>query len=73
MGNPESDHNMLIRIDERTEAICEKVDAMTSRMNTDFVTQDQFWPVKTIVYSGAGLVLAGVLAAVVALVVRGGH
>lgn len=51
--NPESQEAILARIDERLEGIEERMGG--------YVTQDQFWPVKTIVYSGAGIVLATVV------------
>lgn len=34
------------------------------------VTQDQFWPVKTLVYGATGVMLLGVIAALVAIVVK---
>ncbi len=33
-------------------------------LNEKVVTQDQFWPIKTIVYTGVGIVLAAVLTGV---------
>ncbi len=39
-------------------------------MNDDYVTKNEFKPVKNIVYGGVGVVLLAVVGAVVALVVR---
>lgn len=52
--------------------INEKLTDIVSRMEKSdekHVSQDQFWPVKTIVYSGVGIVLAAVLTAVIGVVV----
>lgn len=35
-----------------------------------YVTKQEFWPVKTIVYGGAGLVMTGVFGALIALVIK---
>lgn len=35
-----------------------------------YVTKAEFWPVKTIVYGGAALVLTGVFGALIALVIK---
>lgn len=40
-----------------------------SEMRKAYVTQDQFWPVKVIVYGAASLILTTVLGAIVALVI----
>ena len=39
-------------------------------MKENFVTNDKFWPVRTIVYGGAGIILIAVMGAIVALVIR---
>jgi hypothetical protein len=40
------------------------------KMDKAFVTTHEFWPVKTIVYVGAGTVMLAVLGALIALVVN---
>lgn len=65
------DHDLLTRIDERTEKMCETLEALITRLESDYVTKAEFWPVKTIVYAGAGMILVAVVGAVIALVVRG--
>ena len=67
------DHDLLMRIDERTEKICDSMESWESRLKNDYVSQSEFWPIKTIVYGGAGIVLVAVMTAIVALVVKGGH
>lgn len=68
-----TDHDLLSRIDERTETMCEKIDALIKKQETEYVTKSEFLPVKSIVYAGSGTVLLAVIGAIVALVVRGGH
>lgn len=58
----ESDHDLLIRIDARTADFEEKL--------RKFVTQDEFAPVRNLVYGLVAIVLIGVAVAVVALVVN---
>lgn len=38
-------------------------------MKDTYVTNDKFWPVRAIVYGGAGIILVGVFTALVMLVV----
>ncbi len=62
-----------------TALLIKEVQTLTSAVNTLklsmdgfeklFVTRDEFWPVRTIVYGGAGIILLGVLGALLALVV----
>lgn len=40
-------------------------------MRKVYVTKDQFTPVKAIVYGGVGVILVGVLSAVLTLVIKG--
>ncbi len=41
-----------------------------SKVETDMVTQDQFWPIKMSVYGFISLVLTGTVGALLALVLR---
>lgn len=61
------DHDLLTRIDERTLALQNSFGELESKI----VTQAEFWPVRTIVYAGAGLILTAVFGGLIALVVRG--
>jgi len=56
---------LMARIDERTQAMQNDL----IEMRRIFVTRAEFFPVKAIVFSGAGLVLVSVMGALVALVV----
>lgn len=40
--------------------------------HADFVTAKEFWPVKALVFGGAGLILVAVVGALIAMVVKGG-
>lgn len=52
----------------RVPLLCQAVIGIDKKLD-DMVTQDQFWPVKTLVYSFVGIVLAAVIVAIVALVI----
>lgn len=41
-----------------------------SKLEADYVTLDQFEPIRNVVYGMVGIILTGVIGAVVALVVR---
>lgn len=56
-----SDHDLLVRIDERTKGLHEAMGG--------FVTRKEFNPVKQIVYAIVGVSLAGVLGALIKLVI----
>ena len=47
-----------------------EVSKINSKLESDFVTQDQFEPVKKIVYGLVSVVLLGVVGAVIALVIK---
>ena len=40
-------------------------------LRKDTVTQDQYWPIKTAVYGGVGLILIAAVTAILALIFRG--
>lgn len=52
---------------QQTELALVRIDISEARRS--FVTQDQFWPVKVIVYAAVSIILTTVLGAIVALVV----
>jgi len=58
----------LARIDERTRATNEAIERIERRLNKDFVTKDEFNPVRNVVYGLVGFILLSVAAAGVALV-----
>lgn len=67
-----TDHDLLTRIYERQRAENERLDAIDIKLaalDSKYVSQVEFWPVKVIVYGGAGLVLTAVIGALVAMVV----
>lgn len=61
---------------ERVPLICKDIADIKNMMEEDrdarknLVTQDQFWPVKTLVYGFVGLILVAVVSALVALVIK---
>jgi hypothetical protein len=63
---PSSD--LLARVDERTARMEEDIRAIRMDLRHHYVTRDQFWPVRSIVYGFAGLVLVLVSTAIVSAV-----
>lgn len=66
---PVDDRTLLLLIRQDVKGLKEDVDDLRATLDTKYVTQDQFWPVKTIVYAGAGIVLVTFLGALAALVI----
>lgn len=65
--------DLVSRIDERSKAIKDSIEYLKKELvslEDRFVTQDQFEPVKQIVYGLVGIVLVSIATAVVALVVK---
>ena len=63
------DEGMLARIDERTTAILARLDHIDHRLDEDFVTAEEFAPVKKVVYGLVGLILTAVMGGIVGLVI----
>ena len=61
---------ILGRLDERTANLTVAVDDIKRRLNEKYVTMDEFKPIRAIVYGFVGIVLTGVVVAIVALVVK---
>lgn len=61
---------------ERVPLICHDIANINKMMMEQgkqlekLVTQDQFWPVKTLVYGFTGLLLVGIIGALIALVIK---
>jgi hypothetical protein len=64
--DPAADHDLLVRIDERTKGLCQSFEALTKTV----VTQKEFIPVKNITYGLVGLLLTTVILAIIASVLR---
>jgi hypothetical protein len=61
-----TDHDLLIELRTIVHLMSDKLDKMTG----NFVTQAEFWPVKVLVYGCTGLLLTGMVGALVALVLK---
>ena len=59
---PACDHDLLIAIKTHVESI-------NVRLNS-FVTHEEFWPVKMLVYGAVGIMCAGIVGAVMTLIIR---
>jgi hypothetical protein len=79
----EVEGNLLVRIDERTKFLVDKVQSMEKKLENHYVTQEEFkqvkdeyvsqsdfWPVKTIAYGFVGLILIAVVGALLTLIVK---
>ena len=72
MGEPrdlieyQTDHDLIIELRTLVRVMNEKLDTLTG----NFVTQSEFWPVKVLVYGCTGMMLTGVIGALLYLVIR---
>lgn len=57
------DLETLTRIDERTQQLAADVNEIKGKLDTKYVTQDEFRPVRLVVYGMVGIAMSGVLAA----------
>lgn len=62
----QSDHDLLIRVDQRLSDLVTRLD----KRDVEFVTQAEFWPVKMLVYGCTGLMLTGVVGALIVAVIK---
>lgn len=68
MGEQESLAARIARIDERSKSILDRITIYEQQLES-YVTKDEFSPVRNIVYGATGLILVGVLTAVLTLVI----
>ena len=59
----DSDHDLLITLNERTKQMADALEEMRS----GFVTKEEFAPVRALVFGAVGLVLIAFMGAIVAL------
>ena len=75
MGKNEqmSDHDLLVRIDERTRSFHENVDKRITGIeyiiDKKLVTRNEFKPVKLIVYSAVSILGTGLLVGILGLLI----
>ena len=67
----ETPTTLLARLDERTGTILIKVNDLQSQLTGDYVTKQEFLPVRNVVYGLVGLILMSVVGALLLLVVKG--
>lgn len=63
----------IARIDERTVRMAQDMADVKTTLQQDYVTQDQFEPVKKLVYGLVSLILITVVGAILALVIVKPH
>lgn len=61
---------LLGRLDERTKSLIVTMDEIKTKLNYSYVTQDEFKPIKLMVYGVAGLVGTAVFVGLISLVVH---
>lgn len=61
-----TDHDLLIELHTIVRLMKDQLDRMTG----NFVTQSEFWPVKTLVYGCTGLMLTSLVGAIIFLVLK---
>ena len=67
-----TDRELLARLDERTQALDEKLDEIVASIRSDrehYVKKSEFAPIQKAVYSAIGLICTGFILAVIALIV----
>lgn len=57
-------------IAERVANIDKKVDEINIKLDAHYVTKDEFEPIRMLVYGMAGLILTGVVIALISLVLK---
>ena len=60
----------LARIDERTLLLLNKIEKVENTLQTYYVTQQEFAPIKSIVYGMVGVILLAVVGGLVALLIK---
>ncbi|MEK6883962.1 MAG: hypothetical protein AABY22_30310 [Nanoarchaeota archaeon] len=63
--------NLLARIDERTEKLANDIEEIKLKLEKHYVLKEEFDPIKNLVYGGVGLILIGVLGAILMLIIKG--
>lgn len=62
--------NIEQKVDEGFTSVKEALETMNKKMDDNFVSKVEFWPVKTIVYAGAGIVLSTVVLSALYLIIK---
>lgn len=62
----------LVRFEMTLNATADRVQEIELLLKSEFVKQNEFWPVRVLVYGFAGLLFTGVVTALLALVIRRG-
>lgn len=71
------DESLLARLDERTLGLQQSLSqfqsdfsALTERLEKQYVTTKEFWPIKALVYGAVGSVLTAIVGSILMLVLR---
>lgn len=66
----EGNQELLARVDERTQTLQQDLIALKLKLEKNYVNQQEFFPVKRLVYGAIALILTGVFGGLLALVIR---
>lgn len=66
----QSTETTLALIGQKLDNLEKKIDKIDKSLECDYVSQDQFEPIKRIVYGMVGVILLSVVAALFALIVK---
>jgi len=70
--SPEPEAVTLAVLAEKMDSLNSRIGRVEEKLDNGFVTNEAFWPVKTIVYGGAGIVGSAVLLGVLGLLFHWG-
>jgi hypothetical protein len=59
----------IVRLEEKISGLTEALSSLDRALHGRYVSQVEFLPIKRLVYGGVGMVLTGVLAAVLGLII----
>ena len=69
--NEEQAHGeRLARIEERMKGLAQGVKAINDKLDNYFISRAEFTPIRNLVYGFTGLLLTGIVVALIALVIR---
>lgn len=70
MSGDQSNETQFALIHQQLKVIEQTLETILAKLERDYVTQDQFRPVKTIVYGGTALALTALAGGIIKLVLR---
>lgn len=69
VGQLDAVHKEMNRLEKTIDKLQDKIETLRAEIKKEYINVDKFEPVKLIVYGLAGLILAGVVAALLGIVI----